>query len=81
MSIWSVIYKENCLLNRILEKGIDKESVCSEETLLFQLISGLHSSINLHVAHKFFDMQASDFDPENPKHHMNYDMYYYTVGM
>ena len=39
---------------------------CSEETLLFQMISGLHASINMHVAYNFFDYKTNR-KSQNPK--------------
>ena len=41
-------------------KNIDVTQTCSEETLLFQLVSGLHTSINMHVATNFFDMEKNE---------------------
>ena len=48
--IWKMIYEENCKFN-----PMDSIDSCSEETLLFQLMSGLHTSINTHISDGFFE--------------------------
>lgn len=48
-------------------KNLDVSNTCSEETLLFQLISGLHASINMHVAKNFYDHKSG---LEKPNHAM-----------
>lgn len=45
--IWKAIYEENCQVTS------SQEGECSEETLLYQLMSGLHTSINTHVSNGF----------------------------
>lgn len=37
------------MLDRISSKNINPSQQCSEETLLYQLISGIHASVNMHV--------------------------------
>jgi len=55
--IWKAIYSENCMFDSI--KKYDLANTCKEETLLFHLVSGLHTSINMHVAHDFFDTRSN----------------------
>lgn len=57
MQVWKAIYEENCMVERL--QGVDITKNCSEETLLFHLISGLHTSINMHVATNFFDLATN----------------------
>jgi ERO1-like protein alpha len=44
---------------------------CTEETLLFQLISGLHASINMHVSNHFIDfkLNSSYTFPNHNRYH------------
>ena len=53
MEVWKAIYRENCMIEKL--KNLDMSNTCSEETLLYQLISGLHASINMHVSKNYFD--------------------------
>jgi hypothetical protein len=55
-SIWQAIYAENCHCDDGI-KNLQQESeeTCSERTLLYQLMSGLHTSINTHIADGFED--------------------------
>lgn len=54
-------------------KHIDMENVCTEETLLYQLVSGLHSSINMHVTRNYYDLETHST-------HINYEMYLKIIG-
>jgi hypothetical protein len=56
--IWRAIYEENCFL--ALDENIpvefdtrDQELQCTESTLLYHLMSGLHTSINTHISANF----------------------------
>ena len=71
VNIWKAIYQENCLIERI--KDIDTSKNCTEETLLYQLISGLHASINIHVATHFYNANLNLSSP-------NYDFFAKTIG-
>ena len=53
--IWKAIYEENCHWS--LNKNSD---ICTEETFLYQLMSGLHTSINTHVADGFEDANGNE---------------------
>jgi ERO1-like protein alpha len=44
--IWDAIYQENCF--RVMTTS-DVESMCLEERVFYRLISGLHTSITVHV--------------------------------
>lgn len=37
------------MMEKITSKNINPSLQCSEETLLYQLISGIHASVNMHV--------------------------------
>ena len=53
LNVWQTIYKDNCMIDKL--DSIDMSRTCTEKTLLFQIVSGLHTSINLHVATNFID--------------------------
>ena len=45
--VWEAIYHENCL------RGVsDPDDMCYEERVLYRLLSGMHASVNVHVALK-----------------------------
>ena len=57
--IWSAIYEENCFLkqNQKIASIFDPKEQnlqCTESTLLYHLMGGLHTSINTHVSANFF---------------------------
>ena len=43
--IWKLIYEENCF-----KPNTYQEQLCAEEQVLFNLISGLHTSISTHLS-------------------------------
>ena len=62
--IWRTIYEENCLLdqafsdlkqraNDVRARLLDSAESCTEATLLYHLMSGLHASVNAHVSEGF----------------------------
>ena len=64
--IWTTIYEENCLLDKVfsdLKQRVNKEKFklldnadsCTENTLLYHMISGLHASVNTHISEGFED--------------------------
>jgi ERO1-like protein alpha len=59
MQVWSAIYQDNCML----VDGVNASTTCSDHTLLFQLVSGLHTSINMHVAMNYFDQHLGKIVP------------------
>jgi hypothetical protein len=71
MQVWQAIYKDNCMLDRF--QDIDVQQTCSEQTLLFQLVSGLHTSINMHVSMNFVDPALKEQVP-------NYPLFLRTIG-
>ncbi len=54
-------------------KNVDVSKTCSEQTILFQLISGLHTSINMHVAMNFIDALRNETNP-------NFPLFLKTIG-
>lgn len=71
MQVWKAIYQENCLIEKI--KDVDFTNTCTEETLLYQLVSGLHTSINMHVASNYKETA-------NGKLEANYEMFLKNHG-
>jgi ERO1-like protein alpha len=52
--VWTAIYAENCDCMMSLEAlKKEAEETCSERTLLYQMMSGLHTSISTHIASNF----------------------------
>lgn len=57
-SVWKAIYEENCILTEKTAVPFtvkkQNEDQCTESTLLYHLMSGLHTSINTHVSANFY---------------------------
>ena len=53
--------------------GIDMNNTCTEESLLYQLVSGLHTSINMHVTTNYADFKLNTSYP-------NHNMYMNSIG-
>lgn len=52
--VWTAIYDENCFtFSDKCRSGICDASTCKEERVLYRLISGLHTSISMHIAKSF----------------------------
>jgi ERO1-like protein alpha len=52
--IWSAVYDENCFeYSSSCKSGICAPGTCKEERVLFRLISGIHTSISMHIAHDY----------------------------
>ncbi|GLT59882.1 hypothetical protein SLA2020_326770 [Shorea laevis] len=51
--IWDAIYLENC-------PKYPSEDLCQEEKILYKLISGLHSSISIHIASDYLLDEATN---------------------
>ena len=52
--VWTAIYAENCACSDEIPKlKGEAEETCSENTLLYQMMSGLHTSISTHIAANF----------------------------
>lgn len=49
--IWRAIYEENCFLRKTQSPFSDE--LCYEERLFYEAISGLHSSINIHLSAEY----------------------------
>ncbi|XP_060975014.1 endoplasmic reticulum oxidoreductin-1 isoform X1 [Cannabis sativa] len=56
--IWDAIYAENC-------PKYPSEEVCQEERILYKLISGLHSSISVHIAADYLLDEAKNLWGQN----------------
>lgn len=65
--IWNSIYEENCLLdmaftdlklrvNQDKYMLLDSAESCTEATLLYHMMSGLHASVNTHISEGFEDV-------------------------
>eukprot|EP01059_Diplonema_ambulator_P001791 TRINITY_DN11515_c0_g1_i2.p1 TRINITY_DN11515_c0_g1~~TRINITY_DN11515_c0_g1_i2.p1 ORF type:complete len:1049 (+),score=253.63 TRINITY_DN11515_c0_g1_i2:74-3220(+) len=52
--VWSRVYHENCLTN-----GSTVDTLCYEHRVLYRLLSGMHSSINIHINHAFYPPSKS----------------------
>lgn len=50
--IWNAIYQENCFSNNL-------ENICTEEKMLYKLISGLHANINIHLSVNYLDLKRN----------------------
>ncbi|KEG09724.1 endoplasmic reticulum oxidoreductin [Trypanosoma grayi] len=48
--VWQAIYNENCMTYGSQEGGSSGDEECKEEQVFRKLISGLHTSITMHVA-------------------------------
>ncbi len=60
------------MLEKIWSKGISAQETCSEETLLYQLVSGLHASVNMHISTHYVDDDLREF--------ANHSMYLNGLG-
>ncbi|KAI9198077.1 hypothetical protein LWI28_009722 [Acer negundo] len=56
--IWDAVYSENC-------PKYPSEELCQEEKILYKLISGLHSSISVHIAADYLLDEATNMWGEN----------------
>jgi len=45
--VWSAVYEENCL-----RTAATFDDMCYEERVLYRLLSGMHASVNIHIALK-----------------------------
>lgn len=50
--VWRAIYEENCFIRRS-SSPFSVEDMCYEERLFYEAISGLHSSINIHLCAEY----------------------------
>ncbi|KAK4779237.1 hypothetical protein SAY86_006765 [Trapa natans] len=55
--IWDAVYSENC-------PKYPSEEMCQEERILYKLISGLHSSIPVHIASEYLLEEATNMAAE-----------------
>lgn len=62
--VWEAIYAENCDCSDNLSKQQKtNEEECSEQTLLYQMMSGLHCSINTHISASFENPITKQLEP------------------
>jgi ERO1-like protein alpha len=71
--VWNVIYQENCMMDRFDKIEFELFETCSEETLLYQLISGVHASVNIHINNHY-----SEFNLNGTAR--NHTRYYHSIG-
>jgi hypothetical protein len=64
--IWRSIYEENCFFkNGKSHNPFSLDNVCYEERVFYRAISGLHSSINIHLCAEYALMDGSfTFNPQ-----------------
>ncbi|RNF03774.1 putative endoplasmic reticulum oxidoreductin [Trypanosoma rangeli] len=60
--VWQAIYKENCMTDTSEEGVLNPEKQCKEQLIFKKLISGLHTSITMHVA-TFFHKDVAGTSP------------------
>jgi ERO1-like protein alpha len=53
--IWNAIYYENCFSNNA--RSI--KELCREDLILYKIISGLHSNINVHLSYNYMDIDKN----------------------
>ena len=67
------------MLDRIQSSGsnpLNKIEQCSEVTLLYQVVSGLHASVNMHVTSNYQEPGS----PADAIPYANHTMYYNAIG-
>lgn len=57
--IWRSIYEENCFLKRSDSSPFSYDNMCYEERVFYRAISGLHSSINIHLCSSYHYMDGT----------------------
>lgn len=70
--IWKMIYEDNCFSQPY-------EHMCAEEKILYNIISGLHTSISTHLS-RFYKYSAeqnlwADLSQDQGKFHFNHSLY------
>ena len=53
--------------------GVNPLELCTEDTLLYHIISGLHSSVNMHISANYYDMESN-------RTYANHSMFYEKLG-
>ena len=61
--IWQEMYSENCFVN-------NGDDMCYEERVLYRLMSGMHASVNIHIAMNYYPPMKGKRDKyeSNPEH-------------
>ena len=57
--VWSAIYQENCF--DIPSKFTKSPYYCKETKLFYEMISGLHTTISMHICGEYFDDKSQTF--------------------
>ena len=63
--IWKSIYEENCFFKHRNVNPFSLDSLCFEERIFYRAISGLHTSINVHLSAAFPVNKHSDHFAHN----------------
>lgn len=76
--IWDALYRENCFLDKgtsvnspLSNSSFDDQ--CYEKRVFFKVVSGLHSSISIHIADQFYNSQTATWEK-------NFDIFHERVG-
>jgi hypothetical protein len=61
--VWNSIYEENCFSNgletgKLINSGWQQ---CVERQVFYRVISGLHSSISVHLADQYFNQKTAEW--------------------
>ena len=64
--ICKAIYEENCF-------NLSEEPICTEQQILYNLVSGVHANVNMHISHFYSDLGKDE-------QYFNPDLYYERVG-
>lgn len=61
--VWSSIYNENCFdIQRIgTAEGLISKGQCNEKQVFYKLISGLHTSISMHICGEWLDRSTGEW--------------------
>jgi len=72
--LWKAIYEEDCMVpNDRHTIGSTSWPSCDERQLFYRAVSGLQTSISVHVADQYFNQDTCQWE-------RRYDMYYERVG-
>lgn len=73
--IWRAIYEENCFLRRNSRSPFG-DDLCYEERIFYEAISGLHSSINIHLCAEYpSNVAFGTFEPNLAEFKRRFDKY------
>lgn len=73
--IWRAIYEENCFLTKT--RSPFRDDLCYEERLFYESISGLHTSINIHLCAEYPSMELmGSFGPNLDEFMRRFESHY-----